>query len=98
MSKQEKRPNVDGITEVDFQQWQHDPITKMFMKYLREYSGALRESVLAQWETGALQLVTEQEAKGRIKTLTEVADLTFAPILVFYGVATEQEEPKEDAR
>ena len=39
---------------------------------------------MARWETGADEEATEKEALGRVRALTEVKDLEFAHIAVFY--------------
>lgn len=90
--KKTDEPNVDGITERDFLAWRHDPVTKVFMKYLRDYGGAVKARVVAQWETGALQLMTEQEARGRYLVTKEIAELQFSSIIGLYAV----DEPEEE--
>lgn len=85
-------PHVDGITERDFLMWKHDPVTKVFMKYLRDYGDAVKGRVVAQWETGALQLMTEQEARGRYLVTKEITELDFGSMYSLYADPSKEEE------
>lgn len=63
----------------------------LYRHYLDDYAAALRRDHMARWEAGADDQKTEDQALGRINTLTEIIDLEFAHIALFY-----EEPPKED--
>lgn len=88
-------PNIDGITERDYLAWRHDPVTKVFLKYLRDYGAAVKGRVVAQWETGALHLMTEQEARGRYLVTKEISELKFDSMLTLYAVEEEEQSRNE---
>lgn len=93
MPSPSKNPiDIEGVTERDFENWRHNPVTKMFMKYLTDYRGALTAQVISQWEAGALQLNDEKEGRGRHLTLKEIISLRFNHIANFYGVDQEEED------
>lgn len=88
-------PHVFGITEADFQSWKHNPVTKMFVRYLGDYAEALERDHLLRWKTGALNEKIEYEAAGRQASLTELAVLEFSHVYAFYE-EPEQQETDED--
>ena len=83
---------LGDIRETDFQLWRHHPVTALFLQYLRDYREVLRREALDRWEAGALNLVDQQEMRGRVMTCAEMADLPFEAIRSFYeGEKTENE-------
>lgn len=85
-------PQVNGIAEADFQSWKHHPVTKVVLQYLRDYDAALQREIMARWLTGALDLQTEKEARGRCLTLSEVADLSFPIVHEFYQTSKDGDD------
>lgn len=61
------------------------------LQYLEDFAAQLGQAMLVRWEGGALKLVEEQEARGRILACREVASLGLQPIRDFYGVAAPAE-------
>lgn len=53
--------------------------------YLLDFRRALKRDHLDRWEAGQDDAMTEAEAKGRAKTLAEIAGLQFEHIMSFYG-------------
>lgn len=84
MVAKEERPNVGGVTEADYQQWRHHPITKMFRAYLDDYHQDIVAGAATAWLSGNLELPTADELRGRALTVQEIADLPFSAILEFY--------------
>ena len=96
MSKQTPPPAVNGVTETDVAQWLHNPVTKAVWKYLADYRERLKEVTVGQWEQGALQLSSEQEARGRVLVLKEVVDhRLFAAMALFYDVPLADPDDEE---
>lgn len=78
-------PEVHGVQQDQYQAWSHHPVTAAFHQYLRDYAEALRRDHLQRWERGALEADNDQEARGRVLSLIEVADLEFGHMLTFYA-------------
>jgi hypothetical protein len=83
-----KRAEVDvkGVTERDFNVWKHHPVTKLFKEFLVDYRGALITRMVEQWESGALKLTDELEARGRVRAVQEMIDLEFGHVASMYGI------------
>lgn len=97
MPNPSKKPiDIEGVTQRDFDNWKHNPVTKMFLKYLYDYRGAMRAQVVERWEDGALQLIDEKEARGRTLALKEIVGLQFHHITDFYGIEQEEEDGSEE--
>jgi hypothetical protein len=77
---------LEELGEVDFARWKHHPVTELVMKYLGDFREALIKEVVGSWEIGGLDLMTEQEARGRCVMLREILDLELQYIQHFYGV------------
>jgi hypothetical protein len=82
---------LDGLTEADFNVWKHNPVSKVYLKYLGDYRAMLLQDLLARWEAGAITLDTEKEIRGRTMTLAELVELQFASIEKFYQTEEENE-------
>lgn len=78
--------DVKGVTQRDYNNWKHHPVTKMFREYLEDYRGAMTKRMVELWENGALKLSEEQEARGRMMAIREVIDLEFIHIASMYGL------------
>lgn len=78
------------FSEQDFQLWRHHPVSEVFLQYLRDYAGVLEREMMDRWKSGAVRLIDEQEARGRVVACIEVADLPYESIREFYeGEKTE---------
>ena len=75
------------MSDQQFQMWRHHPVTSLVLGFLADYAGGLEKEVLTRWRSGSLRLGDEQEARGRVLALAEVAALDVAAIRQFYGQA-----------
>lgn len=85
---------LDGITEADFQSWKHHPVTKMFLRYLRD-----TERQYAAHQVGGLRSTKGTpdpfelgKWTGAINAIAEMAEPTYESIVNFY-TPEQQEEP-----
>lgn len=62
---------------------------------MTDYAYALERDHLDRWQSGKIDLDIESEAKGRVNTLKELADLPFNAIEEFYQ-QPEQENAAEN--
>ena len=92
---EEKKPEVLGITADNFNQWKHHPGTKAFRKYLADYAAVLERGHTERWKEGPPDDDLEAEARGRVLTLSEIAELEFEHILNFYA---EPDQEDDDAK
>lgn len=76
---------MSGISEGDFNNWRHHPVSKVYLKYLADYRAMLIRELLMRWEAGALIVETEKEIRGRVMTLADLVDLRFESIQKFYA-------------
>ncbi len=98
--KPQPTPEVRGLTEADYQRWRHNPATKWFLQYLRDYRADLLQAANDQWLASNLELSTAEEMKGRINCLEELVTLPFSAIAQFYDdvVARAKSQEEEDAK
>lgn len=91
-------PVVQGITAIDFALWRQQPITRMFLQYLRDRRTDFVTAVSEQWLGGEIELSTAHEARGFAKCLGEVTDTKLATIAIFYEQLKliEAGEPQND--
>ena len=85
---------LNGVTQSDFQSWKHHPVSKVFFRYLLDFAEQLRRSQLAKIEASdeALSPKEQGEYKGRINTVTELAEIEFGHLVAFYPLADEEDE------
>ena len=85
--------DLNGVTEHDFQSWKHHPVSKVFFRYLLDFAEQLRRDQLAKIENSdeALSPKEQGEYKGRINTVTELADIEFDHLVAFYPIEDEEE-------
>jgi hypothetical protein len=79
------------LTSEDYALWRHHPVTKVFLKYVEDFSVALEREAVDRWISGALKLIDEQEMRGRIMTLREISELPLSAIREFYKEEDETE-------
>lgn len=77
-------PVVQGITAVDFARWRHEPVSKMFLQYLRDRRADFIAGVTDSWLGGNLAIETAHEVRGFAKCLGEVVDTNLLGIATFY--------------
>ena len=85
-----------GITDQNFREWKHHPVTKAVHQYLRDFRQALRRDHTDRWEAGRLDSDIESEARGRCVALLEIVGLEFAHLERFYeedNAATINQDP-----
>ena len=82
-------PYLREVTEQDFLDWKHHPVTKLFRQWLADYGRALRSGHEELWLDApagtALDPVLASEMKGRVLTLAELHVMTFQSIQNFYA-------------
>lgn len=87
-------PTVRGFTERDYIAWKHHPVTRFFMRYLMAYRANMIAGAIEAWEHHPLDSQTDNEMRGRAKTLAELADLPFEAIAMFYAQIDEEAKTK----
>lgn len=90
-------PNVDGIEATDFALWRHQPVTKMFLQYLRDRRADFVTGATEQWLAGELVLSDEKEMLGFAKCLGEITATKLSHIIDFYQQLAAIEEAKSHA-
>ena len=79
-----KAPEVRGITAQEFAAWRHNPVTRLYRRYLADKREFIERAALDQWLSGALSLQADQTIRGQIIELVELSDLPFEAIYEFY--------------
>ena len=71
--------SLNGITRAALLRWKHHPVSKVFLRYLRDYAEMLRERQLAEIEQSEEPMPPKKqgEYKGRMNTLVELASIEF---------------------
>jgi uncharacterized phage-associated protein len=82
MEKQELQ--VGGITRRDFEQWKHEPVTKLFRRYLADKQTFIERYAIDRWLSGTISLQEDQTLRGHIVELAELSDLPFEALVEFY--------------
>jgi hypothetical protein len=72
------------MTEETFGVWRNHPVTRAFMRYLADYAEALEGDHLGRWRQGTVDAALDAEARGRVLTLYDMTELTYASINDFY--------------
>lgn len=82
----EKPPElkVCGITEREYIAWKHHPVSRLVLRFYRDFRDDLRAAAMQAWEERPLDRDTDNEMRARVKTLNEIADLPFSSIAMFY--------------
>jgi hypothetical protein len=83
---------LNGISGVLFQRWKHDPVTKVFMRFLMDYERQLAEKQIALLRTATAtpDAFTLGTFNGQINSVGMITELSFADMVEFYG--TEEED------
>ncbi len=87
---QEEHPNplMAELSEQDYQQWKHHPVTKALFKFLADKSADHRAWAVQLWENRALDaadLKPLDEARVRISCYTELNEIKMLDIRNFYA-------------
>lgn len=93
-----KEEIVKGINKADFQSWRHNPVSKVFLRYLADKRSFLEQSILDQWMSGSLTLMSEQTVRGQIIELFEIEALPFEALSSFYEESNGTETNQDPAR
>lgn len=74
-----------GITDPDFRQWKHHPVTQAVFRFLNEKQRFLKEQALQQWLDGTMGLGDDkgQCLRGQIIELEVVLGLEFGQMAGF---------------
>lgn len=85
-----QNPRVLELTEAEFQQWRHSPISQAFLLFLAHRSESLTRTAAEHYLAGNLGAVEQRDPlRGRIMELRDLCIVKLADIQRFYGV-----EPK----
>lgn len=86
---------LNDVSRQDFLDWKHNPVTKVFRKFLADYIAQVRADHTDRWEkSDTIDIALEAEARGRVLAVSEIHALTFEEILGFY----QQETTTNDAK
>lgn len=87
------RELLEGISETNFQQWRHHPVTRLYMHYLRDYERQLAEAQIGKLRSSSSSpdQFTLGTFTGAINAVNEMADPKYESIVAFY-----QSEEQED--
>ena len=85
---------LNGITEQDFLTWKHHPVTKLWVRFLKDYGQQLeREQIaLLRASSESVDQFKLGSFSGAINAVSEVGDPQFNSIVAFYPTEEEQEE------
>lgn len=96
--KQFSRSLVLGdLSEADFNNWKHHPISKLVRRFLRDRERQVVEhqiAILRKSDTPLSEYATG-EFKGHANALAELAELEFQHIVEFYPSDEEETEGQE---
>lgn len=79
----EDKPLLSTISEQEYQQWRHSPITAAYLKFLKAQEDNFRQAAMDLWENGRLGQDSDV-LRGRVLTLAELAELSLETIQTFY--------------
>ena len=101
---------LHGVTLVDFNRWKHNPVTKLFRRYLSDKHADAVQGTMEAWLAGDLELAVENEARGMLNAYQAMARLLgpddrdggtrFGEIAAFYeqtATIKADEDETEDA-
>lgn len=74
------------LTQGDWAQWRHHPVTAVFLRFLVDRREALAREMVQRWLAGRLVLSDEKEGRGRALELEELAMMPLAGVRTFYGL------------
>lgn len=78
---------LSELTAEQFGLWRQHPVTQtVLQRFLPHFRGSLQQGVINSWLAGSLSLQVEDEARGYIKSLQMIEDLTLDQMRIFYGV------------
>lgn len=73
------------MTREEYNEWRHHPVSKVFLKFLRDKKEFLTQAMMDQWLDGNEVFDrTGQTVRGQIIELGEIADMPFEQISEFY--------------
>lgn len=74
------------LTEQQFQQWRHHPVSRMVLRFLADRSQALEVVAVQRLKAGTLDGPLQGELRGRMLELDDCAGIQLPAIREFYGV------------
>jgi uncharacterized phage-associated protein len=80
----QKAPAVGEISAHEWAAWRHNPVTKLYRRYLAEKRAFIERAALDQWISGVLSLQADQTIRGQIIELAELGDLPFEAVYEFF--------------
>lgn len=84
-----------GIHESLFQGWQQHPCSKLLQQFARDYAGKLVEVHLDEFRAGPTDPLRDAEARGHLRALEAIADITHEEIVQFYARPTGDAQTEE---
>lgn len=87
---------MKGITQRDFQSWRHNPVSAVFLQYLKDYRARVLDEIQREWQAGPLAPEREHEARWRIKVTEEIATLQFDHIAAFYEIGEDRQQTETE--
>ena len=83
---------LDGITEQDFLQWKHHPVSKVWFRYLRDQLRVTEAEQLAglRGATSAPDPFKLGDFSGFARAIFEMSEPQFESITKFYPIEEEQ--------
>src|SRR5690348_4215602 len=93
----DKPLTVKGLTELDYNSWKHHPVTKIVNQFIADKKNFIERTALEQWINGGRDPDTDLKTlRGQIIELTELHEMPFMALEVFYGPDSEKEIGTED--
>ena len=88
---------LDGITEADFQIWKHHPVTKLYVRFLKDYERQLKDAQVGQLRTStdAPDLFKLGTWTGAINLVSEMSEPRYQSIVDFYTPEEPQQQEDE---
>ena len=78
-----------SVTKEQFNLWKHDPVSKVFLAFLKDKREYLIKTVSEMWVDGA---EIPPAVRGQVIELGEIADLQFEVLEAFYKPEEEDVE------
>lgn len=76
---------INDVSLQDYLDWKHNPVTKVFRRFLADYIAQVRADHTDRWEkSDTIDIALEAEARGRVIAVSEMHALKFEEILSFY--------------
>ena len=75
---------INGVSEVEFNSWKHNPVTKTYIQFLKDMSQDAKEAATLAWLGGHNEKAFTDEARGMANTYALAARPKFGVVVEFY--------------